>query len=37
MKGSQQEILAHGFDGYVSKPIDEALRQKTIWEALDGK
>jgi CheY-like chemotaxis protein len=36
MKGDREEILAHGFDGYLSKPIDEPLLKKTIREALGG-
>lgn len=35
MKGDQETILAHGFDGYLSKPIDAALLIKTLTEALD--
>ena len=35
MKGDQETILAHGFDGYLSKPIDAALLKKTLHEALD--
>ncbi len=34
MKGNREEILAHGFDGYVSKPIDESVLQQTIQEKL---
>jgi signal transduction histidine kinase/CheY-like chemotaxis protein/HAMP domain-containing protein len=37
MKGNRDEILAHGFDGYVSKPIDEKLLQETIKEKLFGR
>ena len=36
MKGSREEILARGFDGYLSKPVDEELLQKTVREALNG-
>jgi len=36
MKGDREEILAHGFDGYISKPIDSELLQKTLREVLDG-
>jgi signal transduction histidine kinase/CheY-like chemotaxis protein/CHASE3 domain sensor protein len=32
MKGNREEILAHGFDGYVSKPIDH----DTLMNALHG-
>ena len=35
MKGDQETILAHGFDGYLSKPIDAVLLKKTLREALD--
>jgi CheY-like chemotaxis protein len=35
MKGDQETILAHGFDGYLSKPIDAALLIKTLTLALD--
>jgi signal transduction histidine kinase/CheY-like chemotaxis protein len=35
MKGDQETILAHGFDGYLSKQIDAALLIKTLTEALD--
>lgn len=35
MKGNRESILASGFDGYVSKPIDEKLLLKTIREVLD--
>ena len=35
MKGDQETILAHGFDGYLSKPIDATLLKKTLHEALD--
>ncbi len=34
MKGDREKILDHGFDGYVSKPIDEGLLMKTLQEAL---
>jgi len=36
MKGSREEILAHGFDGYVSKPINATLLHDTIREAIGG-
>ena len=36
MKGNREEILARGFDGYLSKPINEELLQKTVCEALHG-
>lgn len=35
MKGDQETILAYGFDGYLTKPVDEELLQKTIQETLD--
>ncbi|MCX6873408.1 MAG: response regulator [Verrucomicrobia bacterium] len=35
MKGDQETILACGFDGYLTKPVDEELLQKTIQEKLD--
>lgn len=33
MKGNREEILAHGFDGYISKPIDPAdfLKEIEAW------
>lgn len=36
MRGSREEILEHGFDGYISKPIDAVELMKTIREVLDG-
>jgi CheY-like chemotaxis protein len=36
MKGNRKEILARGFDGYISKPIDEELLRKTLREVLHG-
>ncbi|NOZ48469.1 MAG: response regulator [Chloroflexi bacterium] len=36
MKGDREEILARGFDGYISKPIDAELLRKTIQELLHG-
>ena len=35
MKGDRETILAHGFDGYLSKPLDLELLNKTLQEALD--
>jgi CheY-like chemotaxis protein len=35
MKGDRETILAHGFDGYISKPIDDELLKKILHEALD--
>ena len=36
MKGNREEVLARGFDGYISKPIDEILFHHTVLEALHG-
>ena len=36
MKGSREEILAYGFDRYVSKPIEADMLEKTIQEMLYG-
>lgn len=30
MKGSREEILAYGFDGYISKPIDAEYLLNTV-------
>lgn len=35
MKGDQEDFIANGFDGYVSKPIDGRLLEKTIKEYLN--
>jgi signal transduction histidine kinase/DNA-binding response OmpR family regulator len=35
MKGDRETILAHGFDGYISKPIDADLMIKLLREVLD--
>ena len=35
MMGDRETILAHGFDNYLSKPIDAELLKKTLHEALD--
>ena len=35
MKGDRETILAHGFDGYLSKPVDAVLLMKILNEALD--
>ena len=35
MKGHREEILAHGFDAYISKPIDHDTLMKTLRELLD--
>ena len=37
MIGDREAILAHGFDGYLTKPIDAELLAKTIREALDNQ
>lgn len=37
MKGDREGILAHGFDGYISKPVDGELLERTIKEMLYGK
>jgi signal transduction histidine kinase/CheY-like chemotaxis protein len=34
MKGDREEILSRGFDGYISKPIDEELLKRTIGRVL---
>ncbi len=35
MVGDREAILAHGFDAYVSKPVDADLLLKTLQQALD--
>ena len=35
MEGDRETALAHGFDNYLSKPMDEGLLYKTLREALD--
>ncbi len=35
MKGDRETILAHGFDGYLSKPIDHQVLMKSLREILD--
>ncbi len=37
MTGDRETILAHGFDAYIAKPIDEKLFFKTINSILYGK
>jgi len=37
MKGDREEILAHGFDGYLSKPLDHAVLLDLLREFLDEK
>ena len=34
MTGDREKILAHGFDGYISKPIEHDLLTETLREAL---
>ncbi|MFO7534683.1 MAG: response regulator [Kiritimatiellia bacterium] len=36
MKGNREEILARGFDGYLSKPIDHEALKALLREFLDG-
>ena len=36
MKGDREEILSHGFDGYITKPIDEKILMDTILEIIHG-
>ncbi|MEI6647828.1 MAG: response regulator [bacterium] len=35
MKGDRETILSHGFDGYISKPIDAELMHKMLRDVLD--
>jgi CheY-like chemotaxis protein len=37
MTSDRETILAHGFDGYLVKPIEEKVFFKTINEVLFGK
>jgi signal transduction histidine kinase/DNA-binding response OmpR family regulator/HAMP domain-containing protein len=37
MKGAREKILAYGFDGYISKPVDKDLLEEMIREMLHGK
>jgi len=37
MKGDREKILSHGFDGYISKPIDAELMMRRVNEVLDVK
>jgi CheY-like chemotaxis protein len=37
MVGDREEILQYGFDGYISKPIDGLIFEKTIGEVLYAK
>lgn len=34
MKGNRETILAHGFDGFLPKPIDQSLLETTLHEKL---
>ena len=36
MTGDREDILARGFDGYISKPIDESRFRKTLHEIFYG-
>ena len=36
MKGTREEILARGFDNYISKPIDHDTLHRTLHELLIG-
>ena len=36
MKGDREQLLAHGFDAYLSKPLDSEALQKVIQETLHG-
>lgn len=36
MKGDRERIIARGFNGYISKPIDEEILRKTLHEVLYG-
>jgi len=37
MKGDREQILAHGFDGYISKPLDGKLLEREIRGQLYGQ
>ena len=37
MKGDREEILLHGFDGYLSKPVDAELLEETIRRFFHGE
>jgi len=37
MAGNKEEILAYGFDGYISKPIDMNEMEEIVWRCLNGK
>jgi signal transduction histidine kinase/DNA-binding response OmpR family regulator len=36
MKGDREQVLGRGFDGYVSKPVDEQVLKETIRKVLYG-
>jgi PAS domain S-box-containing protein len=36
MKGDREDLLSHGFDDYISKPIDHDLFEKTLFDWLEG-
>ena len=35
MQGDRETILTHGFDGYITKPVDAEVLMKTLREVLD--
>jgi signal transduction histidine kinase/DNA-binding response OmpR family regulator len=37
MRGNREEILAHGFDGYISKPVEHEALFKLLGEFLNGR
>lgn len=37
MKGNREEIMAHGFNAYISKPIDYRILEKALTEFLSKK
>jgi CheY-like chemotaxis protein len=37
MKGDREEILLHGFDGYLAKPVDAELLEETIRRFFHGE
>lgn len=37
MSGDREHVMAHGFDGYISKPVDPTGLRKTLNEVLYGK
>lgn len=36
MSGNREAIMAYGFDGYISKPVDEQVLRETLREVLYG-